>query len=148
MSMFAGLFRMLAGKFPVSPEPFVDESGIAHAAVSRVVQVDYTGDNTNDRLLAMGIPCDIACIVRRTAADDDVDHLACAWAFSDTFGAFYEKGDTQEVRHSVNNADAQLRFQGIVGTDLKLGSDGDRATGSNDTGVLYRAIGISLRDFP
>lgn len=108
-------------------------------------EVDWTGDDALNRIIPIGLATFMVFVVPRSAFSDGSSHLACAYAFGDAFGVFYSKTENF-ARHAANgHADCTTRWQGIVGTDLKLGS-AIAASGTNALGVLYRATCFVLRE--
>lgn len=137
---------------PISPTPWLlGIGGLAHAAVERVVQVDWSGDNSNNRLIDMGVVCNLVIVLTQDQQQPTTDHLGLAYATQPFFGIFLNDGATEVTSHASNQAVACFQnWQGIVfGTqNIKCGSVGTGAKGTNASGKSYRAIGFKFRDFP
>lgn len=135
---------------PISPTPWLlNVSGLAHAAVERVVKVDWTGDSSNDRSIDMEIECDLVLVQSLGDFASSATHLALAYAFDTGFGVFIELSSV--ARHMANNdSDCTNRWQGIVaGTrNILLSAVGAQQDGTNRNTRLYRAIGFKFRNFP
>jgi hypothetical protein len=110
--------------------------------VTAVMQVTWTGDGTNSRLLSIshhGVSTYHFSLVFPGEAFFSSDaHCAMAWDFWGAHGIF----DNQGRHASGSNADTV--WQGRSASQLKLGSTGSSAVGTNYSGRKYKALVISL----
>jgi len=110
--------------------------------VTAVMEVKWTGDGTNSRLLSIsdhGVSIYHFILV---FPDEDFAHTsahcALAWDFWGAHG-FFDNGG----QHRCGSY-ADLYWQGRSYSQLKLGSDGDQVLGTNYVNRKYKALVISL----
>jgi hypothetical protein len=110
--------------------------------VTAVMEVKWTGDGTNDRLLSIsdhGVSTYHFILV---FPDEDLDyatpHCALAWDFWGAHG-FWTSGG-----HHYTGTYADPYWQGRAYSQLKLGSNGASSSGTNYSGRKYKALVISL----
>ena len=65
-------------------------------------------------------------------------HCALAWYFWGAYGLFDNNGSHR------SGAQADAYWQGRSGSQLKLGSNGGLAAGTNYTGVKYKALVLTF----
>ena len=115
-------------------------------APGKSVAIEYTGDDANNREIALG---DVYHEVEIYAADSRshaADHVARAHAYrSDAthhyYGVLYEVGGSSKTMHRAGASGDEL-FQGLLvgNTAVKLGSDGTFLQGTNRLGYAYVII--------
>lgn len=108
--------------------------------------LDYTGDGTNDRVLALGAVFDTVKIIMKGNLMTSVDHLAVAYAVREDHQVFYHKGTVDAVRH-VGGSFANGMFQGFnpARDSVVLGSTGGTSIGTNLDATGYRLVAKKFR---
>jgi hypothetical protein len=110
--------------------------------VTAVMEVKWTGDGTNDRLLSIsdhGVSTyHFILVFPDQSFDWSAVHCAMAWDFWGAHGFFDNVGE-----HRCGNA-ADPYWQGRSSSQLKLGSNGSLTAGTNKAGRKYKALVISL----
>lgn len=99
--------------------------------VARVYSAQYTGTGAADRLLAIGFQARMVKIVRQSNGD-----VFEAFGSGSTAWTYFKRDSTGAVTAAASD------FQGIVGTDVKLGSGGTGGASNANTETYWlQAIG-------
>ncbi len=108
--------------------------------------IDYTGDGTNDRVIALGGVFDTVEVLRRGPLNPAVDHLGRAFAVRDVYMAYYQVGGSNLVRH-VGGSFTDTVFQGFnpARDGVILGSSGGTSPGTNFNAATYRLVAKKFR---
>ncbi len=119
-----------------------DELSAGGGVLSKVLIDTYLGNDWNDREIDLGDDYDEVHIYLEEDKNYNAHHAVEAYAVRGTYGHSWNHATITAVHASM--ADANPYFQGkMTGADvnkIKLGSEGDWATGTNVGGNTYRII--------
>lgn len=106
---------------------------------------DWIGDNTDNRIIDLGIACTFVIIIKRDSGAATVTQTFICLAIGDAYIWSCEIGVAVNVQSGANAA-INAQWQGIVGNTIKLGSTGNSEYGTNRSGKLYRVLGFKIRN--
>lgn len=133
----------------VMPQKLIEAvGGSIFGNLKEVVRRKYIGDNTNDRIIDMGVICRIIFLVTRTSFAAAAAHPAWAYMIDDAYGTFWQDAGNFTIHQSMAIADSHLqgKMSAPDETKFKLGTFGATAKGWNNTGDLYTAIGFVFEE--
>ena len=106
---------------------------------------DYTGDNTNNRVIDLGDDYDLVVVFGASNAASTTQHGAVAVALGDTFNSMYR--DAADFFHTVGvsvTTNWQGKMPGADAEKIKLGGVGGAQTGFNNGSKLYRILALKF----
>ena len=119
----------------------------AELPIAAVCHVQWTGNNNDNRDIPVvddrdgqSFEPDFVQTKRITAAGG-ADHFVSGWYLNSGYGcSIFDQSDA--AVQSYIGSDGNAYFQGISTTNIRLGSSGSDAKGSNASGVTYEALAI------
>jgi hypothetical protein len=140
--MYQGIFKInpVTGRV-VIPGGAEDELGNELGGDGTVIlDHTYEGDGTNDRLIDLGDDYDQGWIFMEEVLAGNVEHMALAHWFEDTYGVFENVAGGPTRHHAMSGGSIYFKGKDVDPNKINVGGNGAAVGGCNTNGRTYRIV--------